>query len=92
MTKIEGIINYRNPHFWRHNKDLIVGTIHIQIDNKSSGIIYELYTFIYFYSKEQKILSKVITLFKNKGIKNLTIEISKDSSFILPTNDFVKIF
>lgn len=31
IEKIEGVLSYRDPHFWRHSANVIAGTIHLQI-------------------------------------------------------------
>lgn len=31
IEKIEGLLSYRDPHFWRHSANVIAGTIHLQI-------------------------------------------------------------
>ncbi|KAG5199096.1 hypothetical protein JEQ12_006796 [Ovis aries] len=31
LQKIEGLISYRDPHFWRHSASIVAGTIHIQV-------------------------------------------------------------
>jgi len=63
MSRMEGVISYRNPHFWKLNKDTLVGTIDVQINEDSS---------------ERKILSQIISIFKKKGVKYLTVEVTKE--------------
>jgi len=65
VMAIQGVIGYRNPHFWKQNKDIIIGTIHIQINNEAS---------------QQKVLQQITSLFKEKGVKNLTVEIERVSN------------
>ncbi len=65
MKAIQGVIGYRNPHFWKQNKDIVVGTIHVQINSEAS---------------QQEVLQKITSLFKEKGVKNLTVEIERVSS------------
>lgn len=31
VQKLEGLISYRDPHFWRHSASIVAGTIHIQV-------------------------------------------------------------
>lgn len=31
IEKIEGVLSYRDPHFWRHSANVMAGTIHLQI-------------------------------------------------------------
>jgi zinc transporter 5/7 len=59
---LEGVVSYRNLHFWQHYKDLMVGTIHVQIAPEAV---------------QQKILAQVSKIFKKKGVKSLAVEISR---------------
>lgn len=31
IEKIEGVLSYRDPHFWRHSASVVAGTIHLQV-------------------------------------------------------------
>lgn len=31
IEKVEGVLSYRDPHFWRHSASVIAGTIHLQL-------------------------------------------------------------
>lgn len=31
IEKIEGVLSYRDPHFWRHSATIVAGTIHLQV-------------------------------------------------------------
>lgn len=31
IQKIEGVISYRDPHFWCHSASVVAGTIHVQV-------------------------------------------------------------
>jgi len=62
IPKIEGVIGYRDPHFWSHASSTLVGSIHIQADEKAD---------------EQKILQIVTNMLKEKGVTHLTVEIEK---------------
>jgi len=62
VSKIEGVLGYRDPHFWTHANDILVGTIHIQIDEQAN---------------EQRILQIVTNMFKEEGVVHLTVEIEK---------------
>lgn len=31
IEKIEGVLSYRDPHFWRHSANMMAGTIHLQV-------------------------------------------------------------
>ncbi|NXX96704.1 ZNT5 protein, partial [Centropus bengalensis] len=31
IQKIEGVISYRDPHFWCHSANVVAGTIHVQV-------------------------------------------------------------
>lgn len=60
--QVEGVSGYSNLHFWKHAGNLLVGTIHIHI--APTGV-------------HQKILAQVSKIFKKKGVKNLTVEITR---------------
>lgn len=58
IQKIEGLISYRDPHFWRHSANIIAGTIHIQV---TSDVL------------EQRIVQQVIFVYDNSFIKFYTL-------------------
>jgi len=62
IMKIEGVLSYRDPHFWNHSGNNIVGSIHIQVDEKTN---------------EQKVLQIVTSMLKEKGVVHLVVEIEK---------------
>lgn len=31
IQKIDGVISYRDPHFWCHSASVVAGTIHVQV-------------------------------------------------------------
>eukprot|EP01103_Thecamoeba_quadrilineata_P010595 TRINITY_DN2327_c0_g1_i1.p1 TRINITY_DN2327_c0_g1~~TRINITY_DN2327_c0_g1_i1.p1 ORF type:complete len:428 (+),score=64.25 TRINITY_DN2327_c0_g1_i1:74-1357(+) len=64
VVKIEGVTGYSEPHFWNHDGTAFVGTIHVQISNETN---------------EQKVLSRVLQLFKLRGISQLTVQVEKDN-------------
>jgi len=61
VLSIEGVVSYANPHFWQLYKDILIGTLQVQISDEQM---------------HQKVLSKVNKIFTKKGVKNLTIEVS----------------
>jgi len=63
VARVEGVVCHSNSHFWRLSKDMVVGSVQVQITSEAS---------------EQKILSEVQSIFKKKGkVKNMTVEIVK---------------
>lgn len=66
LLAIEGIVSYRDEHFWRHSSKVICGTIHIQVKPDAS---------------EQKIVSQVTSLFKEIGVGNITVQVEKEAFF-----------
>jgi len=64
VKKIDGVIGYSQPHFWKVSKSNLIGTIHIQVANDAN---------------EQKIRKQVRDLFSKKGIKDFIVEIEKGS-------------
>ncbi|XP_068106188.1 proton-coupled zinc antiporter SLC30A5 [Hyperolius riggenbachi] len=66
ISKIDGLISYRDPHFWRHSATLIAGTIHVQV---MSDVV------------EQRIIQQVSSVLKDAGVSNLTIQVEKEAYF-----------
>ncbi|XP_051907058.1 proton-coupled zinc antiporter SLC30A5 [Hippocampus zosterae] len=66
IEKIEGVLSYRDPHFWRHSASVIAGTIHLQI---MSDVV------------EQRIVQQVTAILKDAGVNNLSVQLEKDAYF-----------
>eukprot|EP00069_Balaena_mysticetus_P015690 bmy_09378T0 len=66
LQKIEGLISYRDPHFWRHSASIVAGTIHIQVTSDAL---------------EQRIVQQVTGILKDAGVNNLTIQVEKEAYF-----------
>lgn len=66
VLNIEGVLAYRDPHFWQHTADKIYGTLHIQIVPDAS---------------EQKIIAFVTNLFKEININNLSVQVEKETYY-----------
>lgn len=66
IQKIEGVLSYRDPHFWRHSASVIAGTIHIQL---MSDVV------------EQRVIQQVSAVLKDAGVNNLTIQLEKEAYF-----------
>ncbi|ELT96504.1 hypothetical protein CAPTEDRAFT_20619 [Capitella teleta] len=66
LLSVEGVISYREDHFWRHSSKVICGTLHVQIKADAS---------------EQKIVSQTNSILKESGVNNLTIQVEKESFF-----------
>uniref|UniRef100_A0A3Q2I7W2 Zinc transporter n=1 Tax=Equus caballus TaxID=9796 RepID=A0A3Q2I7W2_HORSE len=66
IQKIEGLISYRDPHFWRHSASVVAGTIHIQV---TSDVL------------EQRVVQQVTGILKDAGVNNLTIQVEKEAYF-----------
>jgi len=62
IGSVDGVVSYAYPHFWKQSKDMIIGTLHVQIKSEAN---------------EQKILGEVSNLLKKKGVKNLTVQVMK---------------
>jgi hypothetical protein len=62
VMAIEGVTAFSEPHFWKHSKDLIVGTLHIQLKEDAD---------------EEKVRMEAAKIFKKKGVKNMTIEMHR---------------
>ncbi|XP_018424818.1 PREDICTED: zinc transporter 5 [Nanorana parkeri] len=66
ISKIDGLISYRDPHFWRHSALIIAGTIHVQV---MSDVV------------EQRIIQQVTAILKDAGVNNLTVQVEKEAYF-----------
>ncbi|XP_016148009.1 zinc transporter 5-like [Sinocyclocheilus grahami] len=66
IQKIEGVLSYRDPHFWRHSASVIAGTIHLQL---MSNVV------------EQRVIQQVSAVLKDAGVNNLTIQLEKEAYF-----------
>lgn len=63
ITSMEGVLGFSSPHFWEHSPSLIVGSIRIQVKEGAN---------------EQKIRVQVWNIFRELGVRNMTIQIEKD--------------
>ncbi|KAM9323364.1 proton-coupled zinc antiporter SLC30A5 isoform 2-T2 [Pholidichthys leucotaenia] len=66
IEKIEGVLSYRDPHFWRHSANMIAGTIHLQI---MPDVV------------EQRIIQQVTAILKDAGVNNLSVQVEKEAYF-----------
>ncbi|XP_073695491.1 proton-coupled zinc antiporter SLC30A5 [Garra rufa] len=66
IQKIEGVLSYRDPHFWRHSASVIAGTIHLQL---MSDVV------------EQRVIQQVSAVLKDAGVNNLSIQLEKEAYF-----------
>ncbi|XP_053557327.1 proton-coupled zinc antiporter SLC30A5 [Bombina bombina] len=66
ISKTDGLISYREPHFWRHSASIVAGTIHVQV---MSEVV------------EQRIIQQVTAVLKDAGVNNLTIQVEKEAYF-----------
>ncbi|XP_030624100.1 proton-coupled zinc antiporter SLC30A5 isoform X2 [Chanos chanos] len=66
IQKIEGVLSYRDPHFWRHSASVVAGTIHLQL---MSDVV------------EQRIIQQVTAVFKDAGVNNLSVQVEKEAYF-----------
>ncbi|XP_076103518.1 proton-coupled zinc antiporter SLC30A5-like isoform X2 [Mytilus galloprovincialis] len=66
VLNIEGILAYREPHFWQHTADKIYGTVHIHVVPDAS---------------EQKIIAYVTNLFKEININTVTVQVEKETYY-----------
>uniref|UniRef100_A0A8C3AUQ9 Zinc transporter n=1 Tax=Cyclopterus lumpus TaxID=8103 RepID=A0A8C3AUQ9_CYCLU len=66
IEKIEGVLSYRDPHFWRHSANMIAGTIHLQI---MADVV------------EQRIIQQVTAILKDAGVNNLSVQVEKEAYF-----------
>ncbi|XP_045216205.2 proton-coupled zinc antiporter SLC30A5-like [Mercenaria mercenaria] len=66
VLNLEGIVSYRDPHFWYHTSGKVFGTLHIHISH--DGV-------------EQKLISQVSAILKDSGLHSVTVQVEKDDYF-----------
>ncbi|XP_020780160.1 proton-coupled zinc antiporter SLC30A5 [Boleophthalmus pectinirostris] len=66
IEKMEGVISYRDPHFWRHSASVMAGTIHLQV---LPDVV------------EQRIIQQVTSILKDAGVNNLSVQVEKEAYF-----------
>lgn len=66
LSSIEGVVSFRNEHFWRHSSNVVAGILHVQVKTEAS---------------DQAVVSQVTVLFKEAGVQNLTIQVEKPVFF-----------
>lgn len=66
IQKIEGVLSFRDPHFWRHSASVVAGTIHLQL---MSDVV------------EQRIIQQVTAILKDAGVNNLSVQVEKEAYF-----------
>lgn len=66
IEKIEGVLSYRDVHFWRHSASVVAGTIHLQL---MSDVV------------EQRIIQQVTSILKDAGVNNLSVQVEKEAYF-----------
>ncbi|XP_074851581.1 proton-coupled zinc antiporter SLC30A5 isoform X2 [Carettochelys insculpta] len=66
IQKTDGLISYRDPHFWCHSASVVAGTIHVQV---MSDVM------------EQRIIQQVTAILKDAGVNNLTVQVEKEAYF-----------
>ncbi|XP_035667204.1 zinc transporter 5-like isoform X1 [Branchiostoma floridae] len=67
VLSMDGVLSYRDPHFWQHSSSVTIGTIHVQVTPETL---------------EQRIVSQVCAVFKEIGVQNLTVQVEKDEYFL----------
>ncbi|CAL8276400.1 unnamed protein product [Merluccius merluccius] len=66
VEKIDGVLSYRDAHFWRHSASVVAGTIHIQV---MAEVV------------EQRIIQQVTSVLKDAGVNNLSVQVEKEAYF-----------
>ncbi|CAH1796787.1 unnamed protein product [Owenia fusiformis] len=66
VLDLEGVLSYREQHFWQHSSNVTCGTLHVQV---TKGI------------SEQKIISQITAIFKDIGINNMTVQVETEAYF-----------
>eukprot|EP01097_Dermamoeba_algensis_P009563 TRINITY_DN676_c0_g1_i1.p1 TRINITY_DN676_c0_g1~~TRINITY_DN676_c0_g1_i1.p1 ORF type:complete len:449 (-),score=77.47 TRINITY_DN676_c0_g1_i1:111-1457(-) len=78
LQQIEGVVSYREPHFWSYTNAQMVGSIHVTVGSQCN---------------EQKMLEQITQVFKEKGVQHLTVQIERlqmnENSSITHPNQYI---
>ncbi|XP_071964854.1 proton-coupled zinc antiporter SLC30A5-like [Antedon mediterranea] len=66
VKMLEGVMSYRNQHFWQQHSAVVAGTLHVQVGSDAN---------------EQKIIHQVAAVFKECGVQNFTVQIEKEAFY-----------
>ncbi|BFZ02223.1 hypothetical protein BsWGS_05262 [Bradybaena similaris] len=66
ILAVEGVLSYREPHFWYHTATKVYGMIHVQA---------------WPLAQEQRIIAQVTSLLKEAGVISVTVQVEKQSYF-----------
>ncbi|CAG5135470.1 unnamed protein product [Candidula unifasciata] len=66
ILAVEGVLSYREPHFWYHTATKVYGMIHVQA---------------WPLAQEQRIIAQVTSLLKEAGVLSVTVQVEKQSYF-----------
>ena len=77
IEKIEGVLSYRDAHFWRHSANMVAGTIHLQImaDVVEQRIVQQVGTNCRITSHVLRQIAKKLLVIVMMGIYNNSIYI-----------------
>ena len=62
ILSLEGVLGYSQPHLWKNDDNLVVGTVQVQIADDCN---------------EQVILRALKAIFKSSGVHDVTTQIEK---------------
>ncbi|XP_033634104.1 zinc transporter 5-like [Asterias rubens] len=63
---LDGVLSYRNHHFWCHSADNFAGTLHVQVTANAN---------------EQKVIQQVMAIFKECGVQNFSVQVEKEEYY-----------
>ncbi|XP_071444723.1 proton-coupled zinc antiporter SLC30A5-like isoform X3 [Hetaerina americana] len=66
VLSVDGIIGVSHSQFWQHSADTCFGTLHVQAKSEAS---------------EQLIIQQVTSLFKEIGLRQVTVQVEKEEFF-----------
>lgn len=66
VMSVEGVIGYKDPHFWFHTSSKTMGSLHLQT---AHNVV------------EQKLISQVSYIFKEAGIHTMTFQVEKEAYY-----------
>ena len=66
LLTIEGVLSYRDQHFWRHSGNVVCGVVHVQISPDA---------------QEARVTSRVTAIFTEIGVNRIAVQVEKDNFF-----------
>ncbi|KAK3744107.1 hypothetical protein QZH41_016800 [Actinostola sp. cb2023] len=83
VLSLDGVLSYRDHHFWQHSEKTTVGTIHVQVAPSASEqkIIQQVHCIPCGHHSQGEGDTHVNSLLKEYGVNDLSIQVEKEAFF-----------